>query len=209
MKSITFSRGNEQQAWMFGWGHNQQASVEGRYVGTCTRDGDRDPDFRFLFRSRDGDSGGGVWDRHGRLIGVVWGDDPYGSVVVSTSKVEAFLATNERCFRFFRRPQAVINVSYSQGVVATPPVFPSESPLAVLGESAPPPPEIQQTPPLPSKVIPPAATHLPSPQIPSKTAPAPQSNGVGLAQAFEIPVTLQVEIRARIGDAIRAAVQAR
>ncbi len=170
---VEISDGQPGKGWLFGFGPGPFSGMSGDFQGTSLRSGDTSPDYRFAFQARGGDSGGGVFDSQGRFVGVLWGANSSGSVVVSTAKVRAFLTTYPKCFRFFRRPNSVVvNVNQPGGVITAPPVPPVE-PIPVT----PVPPVPVMVPPVPVGTVVVGPQGPPGPQGPAGMPGTPGLSG--------------------------------
>lgn len=105
----------------------------------------------YSFPPEEGDSGGGVFDREGRLAGVLWGKDPqaHTGVVVSLAEVRNFLG-DSRLARWFS-PGAGVKIKAKRGASvsidapgqspaptpASPPEIPHEAPPGPVGPAGP------------------------------------------------------------------------
>lgn len=186
-------------ATLIGWGSTQRAW---KHRGTLTEIAGRTAFYSFT--PEEGDSGGGVFDDHGALAGVVWGTDGSTGATVPLSDLRAAL-DGPACSKYFRQ------TSYAK---AGNPMLTTPMMLAAMmtGQLPPMPdksPPAQQMPAQPSKTLPspqtratPQATPMPAFVPAQQYETAPQYE---LAQApIDIPITFRVRIRPQIDIAAEA-----
>ena len=80
-----------------------------------------------------GDSGGGIFDAHGRLTGVLWGGDGRSTLACTYSDTRRFV---EECFRG-RGMEVLISVPYPPGATAPGLILPGGNPRVVPGNAGP------------------------------------------------------------------------
>lgn len=136
-----------QKAFMLGFASNGRLRGEkGPYVGSLVDVA------RYKFHIEEGDSGAGVWDDRGDLVGVATAYEthqPDIAVVVPVGRVRGFLAT-PACFNWFRRrrPSVIINAPTPPNIIIgpTPPPVVVTPPINPAPEPRPEPPVVVPTP---------------------------------------------------------------
>ena len=161
VRTLRLAASQAPEATMIGFG---QTGLARRQAGRLV-EADRDTVF-YSFAPVEGDSGGGVFDTEGRLMGVVWGTDGAMGAVVPLDDVRGALES-PACQRYWRKASTT---KVADPMLTTPLVL-----AAAL---------LAQSPGLPSKGQPLAVQ--PSPQ--GQTY-APQ------VQQFDVPISVRVQVR--------------
>jgi hypothetical protein len=98
------------RVWSFGYGPypGRFHHHHGRYIGEGMRglySTSVRPDSEYLMNCESGDSGAGIIDEQGRLVGVVWGGDPGMTSAVSLVRIKDFLTgRNDTAIRKLSSP---------------------------------------------------------------------------------------------------------